>query len=301
MKKIICIVIALLTVLSVCSCSGGVSVGIHALRLDNQVENLFLWDSKVLGYDIASHTETVTYKDRAGADIFTAEYYYEEAQRLYSNDAMYNIRETIGDYTLYAYEGSVYTETEKGITVVLLFGRTYQDFCKLYLQDSFSLDGEVLTQKNSSKENEKLIMEYHTTLTPQQASKLGSFGIDGTETVHTRYTILDKKLFESVEYSIIDGKEQYLFAVRDFENAKEKKTGVFDPVSSLAPSVFVDIVFPENENKGRHFVVPAGVYIGIDTADETYEFFSDEACTVPYVYDAQVVSESIVIYAREKT
>ena len=276
------------------------SVGIHALRLDNEVANLFLWDKSVLSYEILSHSESIVYKNVDGEDIFSAEYYYEEADRLYTNDAMYNICETIGDYRLYAYEGYVYTETEKGITAVLLFGHTYQEFCKLYLEDDFPLDGGLLSQQNSKKENGKTIAEYHATLTPLQASKLKSFGIDGTETVETRYTIVDNKLIESVEYTIIDGEQKYLFAVRNFENNLEKKNGVFASVSSLTPSVSVDIVFVGNENKGRHFEVPTGVYVGIDVADTQYEFFFDEACTIPYSYETEKVSENIIIYAREK-
>ena len=41
------------------------------------------------------------------------------------------------------------------------------------------------------------------------------------------------------------------------------------------------------------------VTIGIDTADNHYAFFEDEACTVPYSYEAEVVTEDTVIYARE--
>ena len=292
MKRMICLLAVLALCASFVSCGSGTSVSIHALRMDNEVENLFLYDKSV-----ASFEETVIYKDADGTDAFSASYYYEKAEDIYS---MYNVCETIGAYRLYCYEGKVYTETENGITAVLLLSSTYSDFMKTYLNGTFPLDGELLTQKRSEKDGDKLIAYYQTALTPQQTAKVESFGFDGTETIETKYTISDGKYIDSVEYTVIDGNESELFAVRAFERGAEKKTGVFDSVSALTPSVSVDIVFVNDMNKGRHFEVPVGVYIGIDTADNDYSFFTDEACTIPYSYDAAVVSEDIIIYAREK-
>ncbi len=288
--------IALLMVATLCftcvSCGNGVSVAIHALRMDNEVENLFLYDGNVTAY-----TERIVYKDRAGNDVFASSYYYEKANDIY---AMYNVCETIGDYKLYAYEGKVYTETEKGITAVVLLSSTYTNFVQDYLTGEFPLDGEILDQQRSEKDGEKMIGYYHTVLTPQQTAKVKSFGLDGTETIETRYVIVDEKYIESVEYTILSGEDRYLFATRDFTPASEKTAGVFDAVASLTPSVSLDVVFVEDANKGRHFEIPAGVFVGIDTADNQYEFFADEACTVPYSYETEIVTEDIVIYAREK-
>lgn len=293
MKKIICLLMAIALCASFASCGSGTSVAIHALRLDNEVENLFLWDK-----EIASYTETLLYKDRSGNDAFSAEYYYEKAEDIYS---MFNVCETIGDYKLYAYEGKVYTETEKGITAVVLLSSTYSEFLKGYLSGEFPLDGEILKQKSSKKEDGRVTAYYHTTLTPQQTAKVKGFGFDGTETIETRYVISNEKYIDSVDYTVIDGEEQYLFAQRSFERTSEKKSDVFASVASLTPSVSVDIIFVNDTNKGRHFEIPAGVYVGIDTADNDYEFFADEACTVPYVYDAEIVYDDIKIYAREKS
>ena len=152
MKKIISMILLLATLLCISSCGKGTSIAIQAVRLDNQVENLFIWDTK-----IKSLTEKNVYKDKDGNDVFVSEYYYEDADDIYS---MYNICETIGNYKLYAYEGAVYTETEKGITAVILFSCTYTDFISSYLQDSFPLDGEVLNQKNSQKDGENIIAYY---------------------------------------------------------------------------------------------------------------------------------------------
>ena len=64
-------------------CGKGVSVAIQAIRLDNQVENLFVWDT-----EIKSLTERNIYKDQDGKEVFVSEYYYEDAKDIYS---MYNI------------------------------------------------------------------------------------------------------------------------------------------------------------------------------------------------------------------
>ena len=292
MKKIISMVLLLAILCSMASCGKGTSIAIQAVRLDNQVENLFVWDK-----EIQSLTEKNVYKDQDGNDIFTSEYYYEDAEDIYS---MYNLRETIGDYTLYAYEGSVYTETENGITAVILFSSTYTDFISAYLKGAFPLDGDILNQKKSEKEGDKIVAYYHSKLTPQQTAKVQSFGIDGTETVETRYIITEGNFISSIDYTIIEKDSSRLLAQRFFEKKNEKQAGVFDSVSSLTKSVSVDFVFVGTEQQGRHFEIPSGVYLGIDTADYEYEFFCDEACTIPYEYDKQIVSENITLYVRAK-
>ena len=292
MKKIISMILLLATLLCISSCGKGTSIAIQAVRLDNQVENLFIWDTK-----IKSLTEKNVYKDKDGNDVFVSEYYYEDADDIYS---MYNICETIGNYKLYAYEGAVYTETEKGITAVILFSCTYTDFISSYLQDSFPLDGEVLNQKNSQKDGENIIAYYHSKLTPQQASKVQSFGINGMETIETKYVITNENFISAIDYTVIDNDSSTLLAQRFFEKKNEKQAGVFDAVSSLQKSVSVDFVFVGKEQQGRHFEIPAGVYLGIDTADYEYEFFCDEACTIPHEYDKEIVTQNIILYVRAK-
>lgn len=290
MKRIVSIILLLATLCLVASCGKGTSIAIAAVRLDNRVENLFVWDK-----EIASLTETVTYKDKNGNDTFTSQYYYERAKDIY---AMYNICETVGDYKLYAYEGSVYTETEKGITAVVLFSSTYTDFIGTYLKPNFPLDGEVLNQQSSSQKGDAIHATYHTRLTPQQTARLISFGIDGTETVQTDYVVKEGKFISSVDYTIIAKDETYLFANRSFEKTNEKKADVFASVASLQKSVKVDFVFVDGEQNGRHFEIPSGVYLGIDTADYKYEFFYDKECTKPYEYDREAVTQDILLYVR---
>lgn len=292
MKRIFAAILLVAMVFVLASCGNGTSIAIHAVILDNQVENLFIWDKEIM-----SLTETVAYKDKSGNDTFTAEYYYEDSSDIY---AMYNVCETIGDYKLYAYEGSVYTETEKGITAVVLFSCTYTDFLKSYLQSEFPLDGQVLNQQSSSKKDNSIHATYHTKLTPQQTAKLRSFGIDGTETIQTDYTITGTNFISGIDYTVIAKDETYLFANRSFVKGNEKKAGVFDSVASLQKSVKIDFVFVGEEQQGRHFEIPAGVYLGIDTADYAYEFFYDEACTQPYAYDTSVIMKDTILYVRAK-
>ena len=214
MKKIISFGLLLAILCSMVSCGNGTSVAIQAVRLDNEVENLFIWDK-----EIQSLTETIVYKDAIGNDAFSAEYYYEDAKDIY---AMYNVRETIGDYTLYAYEGSVYTKTDKGITAVVLFSCTYTDFISSYLQSTFPLDGEVLNQKSSQKSDGNVIAYYHSKLTPQQTAKVQSFGIDGTETIETRYVITSDNFISSIDYSVIAKGYTHLLATRSFEKKSDR-------------------------------------------------------------------------------
>ena len=292
MKRIFAAILLLAMVCVMASCAKGTSVAIHSVLLDNRVENLFVWDKEIM-----SLTERITYKDKNGNDTFTAEYYYEDSADIY---AMYNICETVGNYKLYAYEGSVYTETEKGITAVVLFSCTYTDFLSNYLKADFPLDGQVLDQQSSSRQEGAVHATYHTKLTPQQTAKLRGFGIDGTETIRTDYVIEDSNFITSVDYTVIAKDETYLFANRSFVKGTEKKAGVFDSVSSLQNAVKVDFIFVGEEQQGRHFEIPAGVYLGIDTADYAYEFFYDEACTQPYEHDRAVIMEDIVLYVRAK-
>ena len=92
MKRIFAAILLIAMVFVMASCGSGTSVAIHSVILDNQIENLFIWDKEIM-----SLTETVTYKDKSGNDTFSAEYYYEDSSDIY---AMYNVCETIGDYKL---------------------------------------------------------------------------------------------------------------------------------------------------------------------------------------------------------
>ena len=169
MKKLLCLLLALMLSVSLfVSCGSGTSIAIGALRLDNQVENLFKFT------DAVSYRETLTYTDKDGNPTFTAEYYYEVAEDIYS---AYNLMETIDDYTLYAYEGSVYTETKDGMTAVLLLSGSYLDFVNTYFAADFLLDGETHIQRSSETKDDLILAQYATVLTPQQQARVSEFGV----------------------------------------------------------------------------------------------------------------------------
>ena len=156
----------------------------------------------------------------------------------------------------------------------------------------------MLDQQKSEKRDNAILATYHTKLTPQQAAKLRSFGIDGTETVQTDYLITEGNFISSIDYTVMAKDATYLFANRSFIKGTEKKAGVFDSVASLQKTVKVNFIFAGEEQQGRYFEIPSGVYLGIDTADYHYEFFYDEACTRPYAYDESVITEDITLYVR---
>ncbi|MBQ9747838.1 MAG: hypothetical protein IJV98_03535 [Clostridia bacterium] len=290
MKKILCFLLTLaLCVPMLVSCGGGASIAIGALRLDNEVVNLFKFT------DIIAVSETVTYTDGEGAPVFTAEYYYEEAEDLYE---VYNVCETIGDYRLYAYEGEVYTETAEGVTAVLLLSGTYTDFVRSYTDATFPLDGDVLIQRNAVTEDGVITAQYETTLTPQQAARVAELGVSVDDTVVTTYRVRDS-LIESVLYAVEKGDETIPLAKREILTSTEKDDR-FASVRALSDeTVGVDLVFVDSENKGRHFDVPHGVYVGMETGDYDYRFYRDAACTVPYRFDEAPVTEALTLYVKE--
>ncbi len=286
MKKLLTVFLLLAMSLSVfVSCASGASVSIGMIRAKNELVTMFLSD-----VEMNSFTETIVYAE----DDFTYEIYYERAQNIY---AAYNICETVGDYRLYAYEGSVYTEDENGICAVLLLNGNYSHFVSNYLEGEFPLDGNSLNQKNSKKgEDGAMIVQYASTLTPQTAATLSAFGITGKETVLSTYTIKDD-FVSSISYSLEDQNGTREFASRSFEKSSEKEER-FASVAELAPSVSVDIIFVGQENSGRHFEVPTGVYVGVYPGENKWEFFRDEACTVPYSYGEEKITEDLAIYVK---
>ncbi len=291
MKKIISLFLALVVMLACfASCNKGTSIAIGALRLDNEVINLFKFT------DAVAYHETVTYTDKEGTPVFTAEYYYEEAEDIYST---YNLTETIGDYCLYAYEGSVYTETEKGITAVLLLSGTYLDFVNTYLDASFILDADTQYQRNSKTEDDLVIAQYEATLTPQQIARASELGVKENDKIISTYTVRDQ-IIESVRYQIERDGVASDVASRDIRVMTEKEDWFASIKNLSTETISVDLVFVDSETKGRHFDVPKGIYIGMETGSHDYTFYWDADCTQVYSFDAEPITESITLYVVEK-
>ena len=291
MKKLFCLLLALtLSVSLFISCGSGTSIAIGALRLDNQVENLFKFT------DAVAYNETLVYTDKDGAPMFTAEYYYEVAEDIYST---YNLIETIGDYTLYAYEGSVYTETPEGMTAVLLLSGSYLDFVNTYFVADFLLDGETHIQRSSETKDDVIIAQYETVLTPQQQARVSELGVMENDKIVSEYAVRGS-IIESIDYFVERDGALTPLAKRAFRvsNEKEDRFGAVKALSS--EKVSVDFIFVDGENQGRHFEVPKGVYVGMEIGTRDYAFFYDTECTKPYAFDDAPIVENLTLYVTEK-
>ena len=290
MKRVLSLLTAALVVFGLVSCADGASVSIYKIQLGNQIENLFIEDR-----DMNSYRETVSYVNRDGSPRFSYDIYYERASDIYSG---YNVCETIGDYRLYAYEGAVYADAGEGICAVLLLGSTYLDFVGEYLSGQFPFDAESLVQRYSRTENGNTVVEYQSELTPQRAASLAEFGVDIQDKILSKYTISPDDLILSIEYSVLElSGECYPICTRTFQSSDEK-ADMFGSVAALEPSISVDVVYVGEEKSGRHFTVPANIYVGLDTGDGDYSFYYDEQCTQPYSYQDGKITENAVIYAR---
>lgn len=291
MKKLLCLLMAIMIAVSLfVSCGSGASIAIGALRLDNEVMNLFRFAGAV-AYD-----ETLHYFDKDGNSVFTAEYYYEVAEDIY---AAYNLVETIGDYKLYAYEGAVYTETEKGITSVLLLSGTYLDFVKRYLEADFIFDGDVLIQRSAETRNDVIYAQYETSLTPQQHARVAEFGVKEDDKILSEYAVRDS-IIESVSYSVEREGEVFPVAARTIRVMKEKENRFSGLDVLWEELVTIDFTFVGDTNQGRRFEVPKGVFVGMETGNFDYAFFRDPDCTIPYSFDEEPITENMTIYVLAK-
>lgn len=250
-----------------------------------------------------SFNETIEYY-RDGEIDFVYDIYYGRAENIY---AAYNILETVYDenklvdYRLYAYEGAVYAEDENGICAVLLLSGNYSDFVNAYIDGDFPLDGHRLDQKSSARlDDGATTVTYSSTLTPQTTAKLTAFGLKGGEKILSTYTIEDDDFISAISYAIEDESGTRTVANRSFSKSATKGNDGFASVASLEKTITVNFVFVGEENSGRNFKVPAGVYVGAYTGENEYAFFKDEACTVSYSYSDEKITEDLTIYVVKK-
>ena len=291
MKRTVSLLAAALLALTLfASCGRGASVSIYKVRTANEIKNIFIQNT-----DVNAYRETVTYVNQDGSPNFSYEVYYERAADIYAG---YNICESIGDYRLYAYEGAVYADDGDGLCAVILLGSTYLEYIDDYLTGSFPLDTDTLNQQYSKTEEGNTVVEYRSALTPQRLAALSSYGIDEDGTVISKYTIDPEGFIRSVDYSVSNGTDTYPLAVRTFERSQEKDDSLFSSVSGLEASVSVDIFYVGEEKEGRHFTVPAGIFVGFDTGSANYSFYYDEECLRPYSYQDGKITQDSVIYAK---
>ncbi len=291
MKRTISLLVAALFVLTLfVSCGKGASVSIYKVRTANEIKNIFIQNT-----DVNAYRETIAYLNRDGSPDFSYEVYYERAADIYAG---YNICESIGDYRLYAYEGAVYADDGDGLCAVILLGSTYLEYIDDYLTGEFPLDADTLNQQYSKTEEGNTVVEYRSALTPQRLAALSSYGIDEDDTILSKYTIDSEGFIRSIEYSVSNGTDTYPLAVRTFERAQEKDDSLFSSVAGLEATVSVDISYIGEEKEGRHFTVPAGIFVGFDTGKSDYSFYYDKECQQPYSYQNEKITQDIVIYAK---
>ena len=298
MKRIFTFLVFLAISLSCFASCGGTSVSIGMVRSKNDLKTMFLSD-----IHMNSFHETIEYYRDDEID-FVYDIYYGRAENIY---AAYNILETVYDenktvdYRLYAYEGDVYTEDENGICAVLLLSGNYSDFVNAYIEGDFPFDGYRLDQKSSTRSDDGATMvTYASTLTPQTTAKLAAFGLKGGEKILSTYAIEDDDFISAISYAIEDESGTRTVANRSFSKSSEKNTEAFASVASFEKTITVNFVFVGEENSGRNFKVPAGIYVGAYTGENEYAFFKDEACTVSYSYSDEKVTEDLTIYVVKK-
>ncbi len=294
MKKIVCFLLAaVFSLTAFVSCGSGTSIAIGALRLDNEVLNLFKFT------DAVAYQEMITYYDETENPVFSVEYYYEKSEDIY---VVYNLSETIGKHALYAYEGNVYAENAEGITVVLLLGGTYTNFLTNYMDASFPLDGDSHIQRNAETKDGITMATYESVLTPQQTARASGFGVQEGDKIISVYQVKGN-LIESIRYQIErDGKLSGDIAKREFTVWNEKPDDRFVSLKSLPEeSIGVDFVFVGQEAHGRHFEIPKGFYMGVDTGAHLYTFYLDEELQREYSFGDEPITEPLTLYIVEES
>lgn len=298
MKRIFTFLVFWAVALSCLASCGGTSVSIGMVRSANDLKTMFLSD-----INMNSFHETIEYYREDKVD-FVYSIYYERAENIY---AAYNILETVYDenmlldYQLYAYEGDVYAEDENGICAILLLSGNYSDFVNMYIEGDFPFDAHRLDQRSSTRSDDgAMVVTYASTLTPQTTAKLEAFGLKGGEKILSTYTIEEDDFISAISYAVEDESGTRAVANRRFSKSSDQNNNAFAPVASFEKTITVNFVFVGEENSGRNFKVPAGVYVGAYTGENEYAFFRDEACTISYSYLDKKITEDMTIYVVKK-
>ena len=138
MKKLFCLVTALVFVFAFVSCSAGVSIPYRTIQLANRYSEIF---SETSG--IAAFRETLDYGD------YSYSVYYE---KVYNGKLLtYNIAETAPDYALYARNGRIFIEKNGKKYALLQISGTYSDFVGKYAEYDHPLDAGSHYQVRSEK------------------------------------------------------------------------------------------------------------------------------------------------------
>lgn len=286
LKKLISILLIISTLAIFTSCANGKSLPYYILKQKNTTEEL-LKEGNV------SYTEKVEYYKNG--ETLSYEIYYELSENV---AYAYNIVEKIGDYSLVAFDGDVYT-IKNGQKCIVLFTNPTVSFFKFvagYMNTDFPLDSGTKYQNYSKKENGYEIVEYFATITPQMASEIYATELKTENKIISIYKVSNGQTIESIEYYIENyAGERTFIAKRTFERSTQKQN-LASLLPQTAEEVKVKVITPDNEFS---YSIPVGVCVGFEDGDLNYTYYLDEEYTEEFKSEAfGEVTEDIVIYAK---
>lgn len=278
------------------SCVKGISVSYYTVRLANDPASVLV-DSSVR----PAYKEMLTYYNSDGTENYMYSVYTE-----CSNDVLYgyNIYETDGDTSFYAYEGELYSEKNGTLYAIIQAFGTYKEYISSYLTFDCGLDSgtfyQLYSEKYSDGIKEMTRVAYHGDVTAETVAKFPEFFSLGDEIVVV-YEIAGDYTAKTVSYYCRkngDASTDRKLLVRAFEYYDEKQK-VFDSVPDMSDTVEVSITYyagTENETSSL-FDIPKGCGIGIDTAGKDISFYYDSEMTLPFSYVGSNATDGLKIYA----
>ena len=283
MKKLFCLVTALVFVFAFVSCSAGVSIPYRTIQLANRYSEIF---SETSG--IAAFRETLDYGD------YSYSVYYE---KVYNGKLLtYNIAETAPDYALYARNGRIFIEKNGKKYALLQISGTYSDFVGKYAEYDHPLDAGSHYQVRSEKRTDGgYDVTYKAQITPQTEGELADYEVKLGAYIFSRHIIDGNNLCESVEYFTGKSEGERFLLKRTFEYYTEPQN-IFGDVPES--DVKVKIIY--SGTRSAEFSVPAGYFIGFDMPDVSYDFFRDADFTEAFDAEDVSITENITLYVRAR-
>ncbi len=283
MKKVICLIISVLSIFVFVSCGSGVSVPYRTVQLANRYSEIFDSES-----GISAFHETLEYPD------FRYELYYEKAES--GQLLTYNICEKAGDYTMRACDGSILMEKGGKTYDLLVISGTYSGFANEYADFAHPLDAGNHYQASSEKTADGgYNILYKAEVTPQMAGELSEYGVVLGEYIFSRHIIDENYFCLSIEYSTGKSEGERKLLTRTFEYYSEPQTGYFENMPAERDAK-VRIVY--SGGRTAEFSVPTGCHIGFYMPDVIYDFYTDENCELPFEADSTPIFDDMILYAK---
>lgn len=289
MKKIFFSLLSLLLLSAILVSCSGVSVPYYILKLDNDTDNVL--------QKYAGVKETlIYYKD--GEKEYSYSIYIERAEKA---EYGYNVCESYNGYTFFGYEGEIYAVSEgKTFALIQADGSTYYEYILPYTSRTHYLDAGEKYQKYSKKNDSITEVAYYSKMTISDVAALGDYGIFEGDKIISLY-ILDKDNFYlGIEYSVehYDGTTETL-ASRTFEYYTEKQN-VFSSLPTLDDTVNINLIYNAGtmNEKTQTYIVPRGIYFGIDKGKSDISVYNDIDFTIPFDFENAVSDDDTVLYVK---